>query len=41
MQQMARKPFMGDTNAPSAPFRQEPQKGRFPPSDGPAMVNHS
>jgi hypothetical protein len=41
MLQMAEKPFMGNTNAPVAAFRQGSRKSRFPPSDGPAMVNHS
>jgi hypothetical protein len=34
MAQMARKPFMADTIARYAPFRQGPRKSRFPPSDG-------
>jgi len=47
MQQMARKPFMGNTNAPTVAFRQEPRKSRFRAAStadlksGAAMVNHS
>jgi hypothetical protein len=43
MLQMARKPFIGNTNAPAAAFRQEPRKSRFPPSEAPPwliILNH-
>jgi hypothetical protein len=43
MLQMAEKPFMRNTNASTAAFRQGPRKSRFPPPDGPPwliILNH-